>query len=114
MTPSKRAGYDTAFIGKWHVDGHGRSNYIPPERRLGFDTFQALECTHDYNQSAYYDGDDPSEDASGTAMMSSRRRKQRSATWKSRAGDQPFLLVLSWGPPHNPYETAPPGISRHV
>src|SRR5690242_20217548 len=30
------AGYDTAFIGKWHVDGHGRSAYIPPERRHGF------------------------------------------------------------------------------
>ena len=23
------------------------------------------------------------------------------------AGSKPFLLVLSWGPPHNPYETAP-------
>ncbi|MEI6647950.1 MAG: sulfatase-like hydrolase/transferase, partial [bacterium] len=22
-------GYDTAYIGKWHVDGHGRSAYIP-------------------------------------------------------------------------------------
>ncbi len=30
-------GYDTAYIGKWHVDGHGRSNYIPPERRQGFE-----------------------------------------------------------------------------
>lgn len=26
---------------------------------------------------------------------------------ESRQGEKPFLLVLSWGPPHNPYETAP-------
>lgn len=46
-----QAGYDTAYIGKWHVDGHGRSRFIPPERHLGFTTWQALECTHDYNHS---------------------------------------------------------------
>ena len=26
-------GYRTAYIGKWHLDGRGRSSYIPPERR---------------------------------------------------------------------------------
>ncbi len=31
------AGYDTGYIGKWHLDGHGRDSYIPPERRQGFD-----------------------------------------------------------------------------
>ncbi len=42
------AGYDTAYIGKWHIDGHGRSSYIPPERRQGFDYWKVLECTHNY------------------------------------------------------------------
>src|SRR5690348_1026878 len=32
----KSAGYDTACIGKWHVNGSGRSNFIPRERRQGF------------------------------------------------------------------------------
>ena len=32
----KAGGYDTGYIGKWHVDGHGRSAFIPPERRQGF------------------------------------------------------------------------------
>ena len=53
-----RAGYDTAYIGKWHLDGHGRSSYIPPERRQGFDYWKVLECTHDYNRSYYYAGID--------------------------------------------------------
>lgn len=33
----RAAGYDTGYIGKWHVDGHGRSEFIPRERRQGFD-----------------------------------------------------------------------------
>ncbi|MEO0563837.1 MAG: sulfatase-like hydrolase/transferase, partial [Chloroflexota bacterium] len=53
-TAFKDGGYDTAYIGKWHINANGRSNYIPPERRLGFDYFKALECTHDYNNSPYY------------------------------------------------------------
>lgn len=40
------AGYQTAYVGKWHLDGHGRSNYIPPERRQGYDYWKVLECTH--------------------------------------------------------------------
>ena len=101
----KQGGYATAFIGKWHVDGHGRGNYIPRERRLGFDMFHALECTHDYNQSAYYADDDPQlRHWDGYDVFAQTRLAQ--AFIQSQA-EQPFMLVLSWGPPHNPYETAP-------
>jgi len=55
----KAAGYDTGYVGKWHVDGHGRSAYIPEGRRQGFDYWKVLECTHQYNASAYYAGNDP-------------------------------------------------------
>ena len=55
----KQGGYQTSYIGKWHVDGHGRASYIPPERRQGFDYWKVLECTHDYQNSEYYDNDDP-------------------------------------------------------
>ena len=53
----KESGYNTAYIGKWHLDGHGRSGYIPPERRQGFDYWKTAECDHDYNHSHYYTGD---------------------------------------------------------
>ena len=103
----KREGYNTAFIGKWHIDGQGRSNYIPPERRLGFDTFMALECTHDYNASAYYAGDDPQKRHwDGYDVFAQTDAAQEFMC--AQSGEQPFLLVVSWGPPHNPYETAPP------
>ena len=103
----QREGYNTAFLGKWHVDGRGRSAYIPPERRLGFEYFKALECTHDYNSSAYYAGDDSLKrhwDGYDVFAQTDDARRYIQA----QAGDAPFALVLSWGPPHNPYETAPP------
>ena len=102
----KREGYRTAYIGKWHVDGRGRSSYIPPERRLGFEYFKALECSHDYNQSAYYAGDDDTlRHWDGYDVFAQTADAQHYI--ESRSGEQPFMLVLSWGPPHNPYETAP-------
>ena len=103
----KAAGYETAYIGKWHINGHGRSTYIPREWRQGFDYFKVLECTHDYNHSKYYDNDDPNVkvwegyDAYYQTLDAQKYIKQHAN------GDQPFILFLSWGPPHGPYMTAP-------
>ncbi|MBN1816852.1 MAG: sulfatase [Sedimentisphaerales bacterium] len=99
------AGYDTAYIGKWHLEGNGRTNYIPPHRRQGFDFWQALECTHDYNHSFYYGGDDPARQVwpeyDAIAQTKSACRYIREHI------QNPFVLFLSWGPPHAPYLTAP-------
>ena len=100
------AGYDTAWIGKWHVDGHGRYAYIPPERRHGFAYFKALECTHDYNHSRYYDNNDPT--LRFWTGYDAIAQTDDCIRWlQSRRGDRPFLAVLSWGPPHSPFLTAP-------
>lgn len=110
----KNAGYQTAYIGKWHLNGHNpgektfdaRLKFIPKERRQGFDFWQVLECTHDYNNSFYYEDTPerlkwPEYDAiaqtkSAVGYINNKSKK-----------DEPFLLMLSWGPPHAPYQTAP-------
>ena len=104
----KAAGYDAGMIGKWHVDGHGsRSAFIPRERRQGFDYWKALECTHAYNRSIYY-GDGPELKMwDGYDAIAQTRDAQQYLRDRARL-DKPFLLWLAWGPPHNPYETAPP------
>ncbi len=101
-----RAGYDTAYIGKWHVDGRGRDAPIPPESRQGFAYWKVLECTHDYNESLYYDHDAevPTQWEGYDAVAQTRDAIRY---MEDRTADDPFLLVLSWGPPHAPYETAP-------
>ncbi len=100
-------GYQTAYIGKWHLDGHGRSAYIPPERRQGFTFFKALECTHDYGRSFYYEDDDPTRHVWDGYDAFAQTEEAVQYMRDARAVGQPFLLMLSWGPPHNPYETAP-------
>lgn len=104
-------GYRTGFIGKWHINGSLNKDYgpgrlapIPANRRQGFEYWRVLECTHDYNNSPYYNEvnqrfvwqqyDAISQTDSAIAFMNRRDAK-------------PFLLVLAWGPPHDPYQTAP-------
>ena len=101
------AGYDTAVIGKWHVDGHGRSGFIPPERHQGFDYWKVLECTHDYNGSFYYASNSPVKlKWEGYDALAQTRDAENYLRDHAKA-DKPFFLFLAWGPPHDPYQTAP-------
>ena len=101
-----REGYDTGYIGKWHLDGQGRSNFTPPERRQGFRYWKALECTHDYNNSIYYADTREKLKWEGYDTFSQTRDAQRYLRERAK-GDRPFFLFLAWGTPHAPYHTAP-------
>jgi arylsulfatase A-like enzyme len=115
-------GYDTGYIGKWHVDGHGWEGFIPPERRQGFRFWRALECTHDYHHSRYYSDEDDAAAAGGAPVLRTWEGYDAEAQTRCAeafirehagagpAGDgsgRPFFLMLAWGPPHGPYHTAP-------
>jgi len=107
------AGYRTGYIGKWHVYGspdgkYGRREaYIPPASRFGFDYWKACECTHDYNHSLYYEGNDPQPKYwPGYDAIAQTADAGAFIERQARARD-PFCLVLSFGPPHFPYATAP-------
>jgi arylsulfatase A-like enzyme len=102
----RKAGYDTAYIGKWHLDGQGRSAFTPPERRQGFDYWKALECTHNYNNSAYYADTPEKLFWEGYDAIAQTRDAQQYLRDRKNA-KTPFFLFLSWGPPHDPYQTAP-------
>jgi arylsulfatase A-like enzyme len=101
----QRAGYKTGYIGKWHLDGNQRSAFIPRERRQGFEFWKVLGCTHAYNNSFYYGDENVKLKWDGYDAIAQTREAQRYI--RECAGDQPFILFLSWGPPHSPYETAP-------
>ncbi len=102
----KEAEYDTGYIGKWHIDGHGRDAWIPSERRKGFEYWKVLECTHDYNNSLYY-GDGPeSQKWDGYDAIAQTKDAQDYIEGHADC-EKPFFLMLSWGPPHAPYGSAP-------
>jgi len=101
----RQAGYKTAYIGKWHIDGHGRTSFIPKERRQGFDFWRVCECTHDYNHSLYY-ADTP-EQLYWPGYDAIAQTREAQSYIRDHANKSPFALFMSWGPPHDPYQTAP-------
>ncbi|MFB2120658.1 sulfatase [Parapedobacter sp. 2B3] len=103
----KEAGYETAYIGKWHLDGHGRSSYIPKERRQGFDFWMGNECSHEYYQSIYYAGEDTTARYWDDYDVFAQTKAAEAYINGRSASDNPFILVLSYGPPHTPRHEVP-------
>jgi arylsulfatase A-like enzyme len=98
----REQGYRTGFIGKWHLDGGPRlPGFVPPgPRRQGFDFWAANECSHTHFNTQYF-RDDPApvpvkkfEAEAWTDLAIEFLRETRG---------QPFFLVVSMGPPHDPY-----------
>jgi arylsulfatase A-like enzyme len=108
----KQAGYATGYIGKWHINGQNaseaqfsaRNRPVPKDRRQGFDYWKAREVTHDYNKSFYFDENDVRHDWEGYDVFP---QTDSAIQFIDKNKTKPFLLVLSWGPPHDPYATAP-------
>jgi len=106
-------GYDTAYIGKWHLDGH--------------DYFGNGECPDGWDPRYWYDGLNYIEDIGqdGTRLWREELKSvqalsanniKREFTWAGRITDRaeqflservnserPFLLVVSYDEPHAPF-----------
>ncbi|MHA1571074.1 MAG: sulfatase family protein [Alphaproteobacteria bacterium] len=102
----KAAGYQTAYIGKWHLDGPNRPAPVPPgPRRQGFDYWMGANFEHNYDRSYFTDND-------GNVQMwggwdAAAQTSHAIDYLKARDNADPFCLFLSWGPPHHPYRLVP-------
>ena len=100
-------GYGTAYIGKWHLDGNSHEqNYIPPERRLGFDFWRAHECSHNYYDSPYYDDSGDMKKWEGYDVFAQTDCAIDYLESRQHE-DDPFFLFVSYGPPHTPFQMVP-------
>jgi arylsulfatase A-like enzyme len=123
MSPAERtladefneAGYDTAWIGKWHLFGKNpeEDGYVPPAYRGRFGYWEGFEKVNDHFTTPLYRGDDPKPqlyDGFQTDVLTDRAlawleaRKTGAGRKRGAAARRPYFLVVSVEPPHPPLE----------
>ncbi len=108
---SKAAGYDTGYIGKWHLDewdgdaahGDAWNSHTPAgDRRMGFDYWHANGCCHAHFRLNYMTTDNRIIEDEGWQVDYETDRAVEYVQNKDgvRDPDKPFCLMLSWAPPH--------------
>ncbi len=101
------AGYNTAYLGKWHLDGHGRHNNVEPSRRQGFEYWKGAECSHDYNHMPYYENENPDMKFWEGYSPNAITRDARDYMDQHANDEDPFLMFISLATPHFPHHSAP-------
>lgn len=116
----KDFGYQTGYIGKWHLDASelnfhpepesGAKDwdaYTPPgERRQGFDYWLSYGACDEHLDPHYW-ADSPKQIRPG--MWSAQFETDKAMEFMEERKDktEPFALFLSYNPPHLPYELVP-------
>jgi len=98
------AGYDTHYVGKWHLSGDPQQNrWVPPDKRGGFQHFIGWESHHVDHYAGLIWADNPDEalqmDGHETDGLTELAIKQLHLASKS---DNPFCMVVSYQAPHPP------------
>lgn len=101
----KDVGYQTGYIGKWHLFGGPKPGFVPPgPNRMGFDHFVGYNRGHQYMDAVFYrDTDQPYrckryEPDFQTDQVIEFMTKARSQ------GENPFFAYVCYGPPHHPMD----------
>jgi arylsulfatase A-like enzyme len=100
-TAFQEAGYRTAYIGKWELDGVEDPGFVPPgARRRGFEHWAAFNRGNRFFDSRYFRDRPEAILASG---FEPDYQTDLAIEFIQRNVLNPFFLFLSWGPPHPPW-----------
>lgn len=116
----KAGGYETGYIGKWHLDlpeqnvepnpASGAKEwdaYTPPgPKRMGFDYWYSYG-TFDEHLTPHYWKDSPEQIQINEWSVAHETDVALAFMEEKRQQDKPFALFLSWNPPHSPFELVP-------
>lgn len=100
----QKAGYHTGYVGKWHLAGHGESpGFIPKgPGRLGFEDWHAWDATNQHYHSWTYD-QETGQKIFPEGWQPVPMTDEAITFLKAQSKAKPWLLVVSYNPPHPPY-----------
>ena len=107
------AGYYTGYIGKWHLQARERGNaWIPPgPERQGFHYWEAW-----YNTNPHYDRSFTYDPVTGDRIQprgyNATLMTDSAIRFIREHRHRPWMLMLSWNPPHPPFHDAPPDLMQ--
>ena len=99
------AGYKTGYIGKWHLCGIPRNQFIDESRRLGFQAWKTANCNHDY-LNCYYD-DEKNVRHTIEGYEPEIFGTLANEFLQEQNNNEPWTLYLSFATPHNPHMRIP-------
>ena len=107
------AGYETAYIGKWHLGGIPREQFITEDRRLGFRYWRANNCNHDYMNYFYDDNDNVRHFVPGYEPVVQTDLALEYLDSRKDSG-RPWAMYVCYSTPHSPYLCMPEEMQRHA
>jgi len=104
------SGYETGYIGKWHLYANQLGNHLDPENsfvppgpdRLGFDGHWAGYNFHHNYYDTYYHTDSPEKISYGEDAYEPDAQTDMMIDFV-RGAAKPFAAFLSYGTPHDPW-----------
>ncbi len=125
----KEAGYNTGYIGKWHLeapvsedavhgtgpldDGRYWDAYSPLDRRHGFDFWYSYGCCDEHLTPHYWTSDAERHQRVDVTGWSAAHETDVALDFlhsaASGSGEAPFAVAVSYNPPHQPFDQLPPG-----
>lgn len=101
----KDAGYQTLYVGKWHLEGGPKPGFVPTDRRFGFEKFVGFNRGHQYLDGLFWrDTDQPYRCRRYEPDYQTDHLIDFIDEARSENADKPFFGFISYGPPHHPNE----------
>jgi arylsulfatase A-like enzyme len=106
----KDNGYATGYIGKWHLAGH-RQDPVARKDRQSWDFWAVRNVSHEHKQAVYWLND--AKEPVVVDMWEPEVQTDLAIEYIKTNMSRPFILMLSFGPPHPPYWAPPEYMKRY-